>query len=120
MKSNTATANMDWLKSPDTMGKEQSVEYKKNLEAIKRVLRRAAKKMEEQLEQEQIERDYRKWEHDQRMMWARENDGSNQCIPAKGWAVLLNRIANRAIDAAIDPIAKLRISPSQPRLSFTL
>jgi hypothetical protein len=66
----------------------------------------------EQFEQNQIERDYRQWEHDQRMMWVRENDGTNQCIPANGWAILLNRIANRAIDAVIDPIAKEQLGLS--------
>jgi hypothetical protein len=43
--------------------------------------------------EKQIEVDYRRWQHDQRMMWSRENDGTNQCIPAGGWAILLNRIA---------------------------
>ena len=48
--------------------------------------------------QKQIEVDYRKWEHDQRMMWSRENYGTNQCIPAGGWAILLNRIAATPFD----------------------
>ena len=48
--------------------------------------------IEEQQEKE-IERDYRRWQHDQRMMWSRENDGTNQCIRAGGWAILLKRIA---------------------------
>lgn len=65
------------------------------------LIRKAVKKQKEQLEQELVERDYRKWQHDQRMMWVRENDGTNQCIPANGWAILLNRIANRAIDKTI-------------------
>lgn len=40
----------------------------------------------------ELEREYRQFEHDQRMMWVRENDGTNQCIPADGWAKLISRI----------------------------
>lgn len=76
------------------------------------LIRKAVKKQKEQLEQELVERDYRKWQHDQRMMWVRENDGTNQCIPANGWAILLNRIANHSYE--------LRMTLTAPRLRFTL
>lgn len=56
--------------------------YRKELEAF-------AEKYREQ----ETEREYRQWQHDQRMMWFRESDGTNQCIPAGGWAILLQRIA---------------------------
>lgn len=76
------------------------------------LIRKAVKKQKEQFEQELIEREHRQYEHDQRMMWVRENDGTNQCIPANGWALLLNRIANRSYES--------RVTLTAPRLRFTL
>ena len=74
-----------------------TIEQKKHNASIRRKFLAAHRKqmkqwMEEQAEK-QIEVDYRRWQHDQRMMWSRENDGTNQCIRAGGWAILLNRIA---------------------------
>ena len=40
----------------------------------------------------------------------RDNDGSNQCLPPSAWMTLADRLANRAIDAVIDPIAKQHLN----------
>lgn len=72
-------------------------EMKKSIAKSRRkvlaIYRKEMQKWKEEEAQKQIEVDYRKWQHDQRMMWFRENDGSNQCIRAGGWAILLQRIA---------------------------
>lgn len=72
-------------------------EAEKKIASAKRKLmakiRKEIREREEEEVQKQIEVDYRRWEHDRRMMWFRENDGTNQCLPAGGWAILLQRIA---------------------------
>ena len=74
-----------------------TIEMKKSIAKSRRKVRAIYRKEMQQWKaeeaQKQIEVDYRRWQHDQRMMWFRENDGSNQCIRAGGWAILLNRIA---------------------------
>lgn len=74
---------------------EQKIK-KRNASVRRKQLAAYRKEMREWKEEEaqkQIEVDYRRWEHDRRMMWFRENDGTNQCLPAGGWAILLQRIA---------------------------
>jgi hypothetical protein len=76
--------------------KKHNADAKKITSSRRKLLAFYHKEMEEwkaKEAQKQIEVDYRKWEHDQRMMWSRENDGTNQCVRAGGWAILLNRIA---------------------------
>lgn len=72
-------------------------EMKKSIAKSRRkvlaIYRKEMQKWKAEEAQKQIEVDYRKWQHDQRMMWFRENDGTNQCIRAGGWAILLQRIA---------------------------
>lgn len=76
-----------------TLEQKMKKSIAKSRRKILATYRKEMQQWKEEEAQKQIEVDYRKWQHDQRMMWFRENDGTNQCLPAGGWAILLQRIA---------------------------